>query len=63
MDQQLQAYMNFMKNYTERLEQRGTDWLGPKDLGDVLQTSAMQNGMKPPAFSKGKLPNDKKDKS
>ena len=63
MDQKVQAYMNFMKNYTERLEQRGTDWLGPKDLGDVLLTSAMQNGMKRPDLRKGKMPNGKKDKS
>ncbi len=48
MDKEFQNYMLLVKNYNDQLKQRGTDWLGPEDLGDVLLKTAAQTGMKMP---------------
>ena len=38
-----ERYLNFVKNYNDKLRQKNTDWLEPQDLGDVLMETAEQN--------------------
>ena len=38
-----ERYLNFTKNYNDKLRQKNTDWLEPQDLGDVLMETAEQN--------------------
>jgi len=39
-------YLNFVKNYNKALAEKGTDWLGPEDLGKVLLDTARENNAK-----------------
>lgn len=41
-----EKYLNFVRNYNEKLKQNGTIWLGPSDLGTVLLQTAAQNQQK-----------------
>lgn len=41
-----EKYLNFVRNYNEKLKQKGTIWLGPSDLGAVLLQTATQNQQK-----------------
>lgn len=36
-------YFNFVRNYNDALQKNGTDWLGPRELGDVILGTAAQN--------------------
>ncbi len=58
-DQDVQNYLNLLLNYNKRLEEKGTNWLGPEDLGDVLLKTAVQNGMKLPPPGKGGQKDDR----
>ena len=40
---QEEKYINFMLNYNKKLKERGTNWLGPEDLGDVIMQTAEEN--------------------
>ncbi len=40
MDQEFENYMLLVKNYNDQLKHRGTDWLGPEDLGDDMDIVA-----------------------
>lgn len=40
---QEEKYFNFMRNYNNALKNSGSNWLGPKELGDVVLGSAIQN--------------------
>lgn len=41
-----ERYLNFVRNYNEELKEKGTVWLGPKDMGAVLLKIAVENQQK-----------------
>ena len=41
-----ERYLNFVRNYNEKLKEKGTIWLGPKDMGAVLLQTAAENQQK-----------------
>ena len=41
-----ERYLNFVRNYNEKLKEKGTVWLGPKDMGAVLLQTAVENQQK-----------------
>jgi len=40
---QIEKYLNFIRNYNQALKEKKTDWLNPDDMGDVLVKTATQN--------------------
>ena len=46
----MERYLNFVRNYNAKLKDRKTGWLGPEDLGAVLLQTALEND--PGAFNK-----------
>ena len=41
-----ERYLNFVRNYNEKLKEKGTVWLGPEDMGTVLLQTAAENQQK-----------------
>lgn len=41
-----ERYLNFVRNYNEKLNEKGTVWLGPEDMGVVLLQTAAENQQK-----------------
>jgi hypothetical protein len=39
-------YLNFVKKYNKTLKKKGTNWLGPEDMGKVLVDTALENNSK-----------------
>lgn len=38
-----EKYFNFIRNYNKKLKEKGAEWLGSADLGEVLVQTAQQN--------------------
>lgn len=38
-----EKYFNFVRNYNEKLKETNKNWLGSKELGEVLVQTASQN--------------------
>ena len=41
-----EKFLNFVRNYNDKLKQKGTVWLGPADMGEVLLQTAAENQKK-----------------
>ncbi len=41
-----ERYLNFVRNYNQKLKEKGTNWLGPKGMGAVLLHTAAENQKK-----------------
>ena len=41
-----EKYLNFVRNYNKKLKQKGTIWLGPADMGQVLLQTTAENQQK-----------------
>ena len=41
-----ERYLNFVRNYNEKLKEKGTVWLGPEDMGAVLLQTTAENQQK-----------------
>ena len=41
-----ERYLNFVRNYNEKLKERNTIWLNPADLGEVILRTASENQRK-----------------
>lgn len=39
----LEKYFNFIRNYNKKLKEKGAEWLGAADLGEVIVQTAQQN--------------------
>ena len=42
----IERYINFIKNYNDKLKKKGSGWLGPEEFGKVLLDTARKNNSK-----------------